>query len=74
MKKTIEETSFEDAALLRLTGVLKILPISASSWWQGVRSGKYPTPLKLGPRTTCWRASDILQLISKFDEAHPKRE
>ena len=69
MKKRTEEISFDDAALLRLPGVLKILPISASSWWKGVRSGKYPAPIKLGPRTTCWRASDILQLINHMDGA-----
>jgi len=32
----------------------------------GVRSGRYPKPVKLGPRTTCWRASDILALIDSL--------
>ena len=27
--------------------------------------GKYPQPIKLGPKTTCWRESDILALIGK---------
>ncbi|MBK8752815.1 MAG: AlpA family phage regulatory protein [Candidatus Competibacteraceae bacterium] len=40
-----------------------ILPISKTSWWNGVRSGKYPAPIKLGPRTTCWKAEDIRRLI-----------
>ena len=70
MKKSIDKACFDDAALLRLRSVLRILPISASSWWEGVRSGKYPAPIKLGPRTTCWRASDVLQLINHMDESH----
>lgn len=40
-----------------------IIPISAASWWNGVKSGKYPKPIKLGPRTTVWRVEDIRQLI-----------
>jgi hypothetical protein len=40
-----------------------LLPICKSSWWDGVRNGKYPKPLKLGPRTTVWRVEDIRRLI-----------
>ncbi len=36
-----------------------ILPISKSAWWAGVKSGKYPQPIKLGPRTTCWLLDDV---------------
>jgi predicted DNA-binding transcriptional regulator AlpA len=51
--------------LLRLKQVLQLIPIAPSSWWAGVKSGKYPTPVKLGPRTTAWRAADILRLIER---------
>lgn len=40
-----------------------IIPISKSSWWQGIKAGRYPKPVKLGPRTTVWRASDIRDLL-----------
>ena len=46
-----------------------LIPISASSWWAGVKSGKYPKPVKLGPRTTAWRAEDIRELIKSFSDA-----
>jgi len=49
-------------SLLRLRQVLVIIPVSRSSWWAGVRSGRYPQPVKLGPATTCWRAADVLAL------------
>jgi prophage regulatory protein len=39
------------------------LPISKSSWWAGVKAGRYPAPVKLGPRITAWRVEDILALM-----------
>ena len=45
--------------LFRIKQVLEILPIGRSTWWEGVRSGVYPEPIKLGPRTTCWRSSEV---------------
>ena len=41
-----------------------LIPVSKSTWWEGVKSGRFPQPVKLGPRITVWRVEDILQLIS----------
>jgi prophage regulatory protein len=46
-----------------------IVPVGKSSWWEGVRSGKYPKPVKLGPRTTAWRVEDIRALIDSLKGA-----
>lgn len=43
-----------------------IIPVSHSAWWAGCKSGKYPKPLKLGPRTTAWRVEDIRALIAQI--------
>jgi hypothetical protein len=59
------------AGLLRLWQIVgdpkknlpPLIPISKSSWWMGVKSGRFPQAVKLGPRTTCWRAEDIYALI-----------
>lgn len=48
---------------VRLCNILQLIPISKSSWWAGVKSGKYPQPVKLGPRTTAWKVEDIRALI-----------
>ncbi len=40
-----------------------IIPVSKSTWWAGVKSGKFPEPIKLGPRITVWRVEDIRELI-----------
>ena len=49
--------------LLRLKDVLAIIPVSKSTWWAGIKEGRFPRPIKLGPRTTCWRLSDIKKLM-----------
>lgn len=46
-----------------------LIPISPSSWWAGVKSGRFPRPVKLGPKTTAWRASDIARLIDELGSA-----
>jgi predicted DNA-binding transcriptional regulator AlpA len=43
--------------------ITPIIPVKKSSWWEGVRSGRFPKPIKLGPRTTAWRVEDIRALI-----------
>jgi len=40
-----------------------IIPVSKSTWWAGVKSGRFPQPVKLGPRITVWRVEDIRTLI-----------
>lgn len=41
-----------------------IVPVSRSTWWAGVRSGRYPQPTRhLGARITVWRVEDIRKLI-----------
>jgi prophage regulatory protein len=42
-----------------------VIPIGRSTWWEGVKSGKYPQPVKLGPKTTAWRVEDIRALIAR---------
>jgi predicted DNA-binding transcriptional regulator AlpA len=44
-------------------GTRGILSISKSSFWAGVREGRFPKPVKLGKRTTAWKVADIRKLI-----------
>jgi len=43
-----------------------IIPVSRSTWWAGVKSGRYPQPVKLGARITAWKVSDIRALIEEM--------
>ena len=41
-----------------------IIPVSKSTWWAGVRSGRYPKPTRaLGVRITAWAAEDIYEFV-----------
>ena len=43
-----------------------IIPISKSSWRDGISKGKYPKPIKLSENTTVWREDDIRKLIDSL--------
>ncbi len=44
-----------------------LIPISKSSWWAGIKTGRFPKPVKLGPQTTAWKTEDIFALIEKLN-------
>ncbi len=51
---------------IRLPKVLSTIPVSKSTWWAGIKSGKYPAGIKLSERVTAWRCEDIHALISQL--------
>ena len=57
---------------LRLPQVLSFIPVGKSSWWRGVKEGRYPEPVKIAPRTTVWRAEDIAAFIKRVNEQREK--
>ena len=67
-------SNLENESLLRLPQVLKIIPISKSAWWQGCKDGRYPQPIKLGPRTTVWKASDISAFMRQLSRSPVQNE
>ncbi len=40
-----------------------IIPVGKSTWWSGVKNGRYPPAVKVAPRCTAWRVEDIRALI-----------
>jgi len=65
MAEQMREMKEKIERLLRLKRVLELIPVSKSTWWSGVASGRFPEAVHLGPRVTCWRESDILALMQK---------
>lgn len=43
--------------------IAPLIPVGRTTWWAGVKNGRFPQPVKLGPRTTAWRVKDIRRLI-----------
>jgi len=45
-----------------------IFPVGRSTWYAGVRSGRYPAPVKLSERCSAWKKSEIDELINNLGE------
>ncbi|MEM5516325.1 AlpA family phage regulatory protein [Henriciella sp. AS95] len=55
-----------ETGFLRLKSIIAPfgpIPVSKSTWWAGVKDGRFPKPQKLGKRITVWRVEDIRALI-----------
>lgn len=50
--------------LLRLPQVLARVPVSRATWYSGIKTGRFPRPVYLGPRCVAWRQSDIDKLVA----------
>jgi len=65
VSKGKEVKEMQSDRLLRLRQVLELVPISKSTLWNWTRQGKFPAPVRLSRRTTCWKLSDVQRFIEK---------
>ena len=70
--KNMPETGF--AKIKQIIGdqkaippIAPIIPVSKSTWWEGVRSGRFPEPVKIGLNSTAWKWSDIRDLCARLE-------
>lgn len=64
------ENNLPRTGLVRIKQILAPvgpIPVSKSTWWQGVKEGRFPAPKKLGPGITVWRAEDIWLIVDGGD-------
>jgi prophage regulatory protein len=52
--------------LLRIDDVLEVIPVSKSTWFDGVKDGDFPKGVKIGSRTVAWRYGDIRDLAERL--------
>lgn len=45
-----------------------LIPVSKSTWWDGVASGRFPPGVRIGPRMRAWSAEEIRELMRRFCE------
>ena len=67
-KATLPETGF-----VRLPNIIAPngpIPVSKSTWWNGIRSGRFPRPVKLGPRTEGYPIREQRCAPAPGDEGH----
>lgn len=63
------QPNLNDHRLLRVREIIAPggpIPVSRSTWWAGVKNGRFPSPVKIGPRITAWRLKDIRNLIKEL--------
>ncbi len=63
----MRNATLPDTGFVRLPVILSIFPVGKSTWWAGVKSGRFPKPVKLSARTTAWRVEDIRLMIEQHD-------
>jgi prophage regulatory protein len=64
-----ENFVFPATGFVRLSSILAPngpIPVGKSTWWAGIKAGRFPKGLKLSARITVWRAQDILALIDEI--------
>ncbi len=61
-----EALSPRDERLIRIDEVLRRLPVSRAGFYAGIRSGRYPKPVRIGERIAAWRESEISALINSL--------
>lgn len=68
VNKSQQIRSLPEVGYLRLNQVLQFIPVGKSTWWNGVKSGRFPKPVRsLGKRITAWKVEDIRTLIEQSD-------
>ena len=68
----MDHSQFPETGFVRLSQILAPngpIPVSKSTWWAGVKSGRFPRSHKLGPRTTVWRAEEIRAIYEDLESA-----
>ena len=65
-------SSLPETGFVRLPQILQVIPVGKSTWWAGIREGRFPKGIKIGPRTTAWRCEDIRQLMDELSERGAK--
>jgi predicted DNA-binding transcriptional regulator AlpA len=54
--------------LLKLKDVLKVIPVSKTTWYIGIKEGRYPPPIKIGLKAVAWRKKDIDNCLKSLNE------
>lgn len=67
MDKNKEENDFD--SYFRLKDILKLFPVSRQTWYNGIKRGNFPKPIKWG---TCsfWRKSEILKILNNLQNSY----
>lgn len=71
MESNMTNSILPTTGFMRLSQVLTFIPVCRAAWYAGIKEGRFPQPVKLGPRTTAYRAEDIRKLIDELGVQSP---
>lgn len=75
MRQDIPTTGF-----LRLSSIIGSppgtgpIPVSRATWYAWIQRGYAPKPVRLGPRTSAWRAEEIQDFIANLGPSESGKE
>lgn len=64
----MSNTTLPAQGFVRLVTVLTFFPVGKTAWYEGIKKGIYPAPVKLSERTAAYRVEDIRSLIASHDK------
>lgn len=67
-------TFFPTVGYVRLWEVLRVVPVGKTCWYQGIKDGIYPRPVKISQRCVAWKAEDIQVLIKEIERQQADNE
>lgn len=56
---------------IQLKNILKMIPMTRQTWYNGMKQGIFPKPIKYG-RLSLWKVEDIRALIANFGNIKPE--
>lgn len=62
------QKELHDIRFIRLPEVLSVIPVSRSTFYAGMKSGRFPQSVKLG-RITAWKCAEIRALIENPEQS-----
>lgn len=65
-QEMLAEDKLPKTGFLRLPDVLALIPVSKSTWWEGIQTGRFPKGYKIAEKTTAWDVNEIRALIAKI--------
>lgn len=45
-----------------------LIPLSKTTWYAGINSGRFPKPIKFSRRVSLWRLSDIQRVLDEISK------
>jgi len=49
-------------------GIEPLVPVSRATWYQMVKDGRAPKPIRLSEGVSVWRIADIEEMLAKIEQ------